>query len=111
MDERERGSLLPLLAMILLMATSLALAVGRLGEAAVARAQARTAADAAALAGAAQGRTAAVDTARDNGARVLGYRDLGREVEVTVEWGAARARARARTDGNRAIDGMTRPRG
>ena len=40
MNEAERGSLLPLLAVVLLMAATLVVAVGRLGEAAVARARA-----------------------------------------------------------------------
>lgn len=106
MDDGERGSLLPLLAAILLVAATLAVGVGRLGEAAVARAQARTAADAAALAGAAEGRNAATVTAAANGARLLDYETRGRDVRVTVRWGRARATARARAD-----DGVSRPAG
>jgi hypothetical protein len=98
MDDTERGSLLPLLGLILLLAATCALAIGRVGEAAVARARARTAADAAALAGAAEGRAAAVELARDNGARLTGYEVRGRDVRVTVRWGRAAAGARARAD-------------
>ena len=64
MNEAERGSLLPLLAVVLLVAATLVVAVGRLGEAAVARAHARAAADAAALAGAAESRAAAAASRR-----------------------------------------------
>src|SRR5207244_6971117 len=67
MNEVERGSVLPLLAVVLLVATALVVAIGRLGEAAVARAHARAAADAAALAGAAESRAAAAALAAANG--------------------------------------------
>ena len=103
MKDAERGSLLPVFAVILVVSATLALAVGRLGEAAVARAHAQTAADAAALAGAADGRTAATATAAANGARLVAFEPLGRDVRVTVEWGPARATARATSEG-----GMTR---
>jgi hypothetical protein len=96
MNEAERGSLLPLLAVILVLAASLMLAIGRLGEAAVARARARSAADAAALAGAADDRAAATAMAEANGARLLVYEPRGRDVRVTVQWGRVRATARAR---------------
>src|SRR2546425_13303290 len=72
MNEAERGSLLPLLAVILVLAATVMLAIGRLGEAAVARARARSAADAAALAGAADDRAAATAMAGANGAHLLG---------------------------------------
>ena len=99
MNEPERGSLLPLLAVILLVAATLVVAVGRLGEAAVARAHARAAADAAALAGAADDRAAASAMAEANGAHLLVYEPRGPDVRVTVKWGGARATARARTAG------------
>ena len=99
MNEVERGSVLPLLAVVLLVATALVVAIGRLGEAAVARAHARAAADAAALAGAAESRAAAAALAAANGARVLTYEPRGRDVRVTVQWGAAHATARARAPG------------
>jgi hypothetical protein len=96
MDEAERGSLLPLLAVTLVVAASLVVAVGRLGEAASARAHARAAADAAALAGAADDRAAAAELAEANGAHLVMYEHRGRDVRVTVQWGGARATARAR---------------
>ena len=99
MNEAERGSVLPLLAVVLLLAATLVMAIGRLGEAAVARAHARAAADAAALAGAAESRAAATTLAAANGARVLTYEARGRDVRVTVQWGAAHATARARAPG------------
>ena len=54
MWRRERGSVAPLLAVLVVAAGAAALGLGRIGGAAVARAQARTAADAAALARAEQ---------------------------------------------------------
>jgi hypothetical protein len=62
-------------------------------------ARARTAADAAALAGAAEGRPAAAALARVNGGRLVAYRAEGPSVVVTVAVGRARATARARQDG------------
>ena len=59
MWRRERGSVAPLLAVLVVAAGAAALGLGKIGGAAVARAQARTAADAAALAGAADGEQAA----------------------------------------------------
>lgn len=97
MNEAERGSLLPLLAVILVVAATLIVAIGRLGEAAAARAHARAAADAAALAGAAEDRAAAATMAEANGAHLLMYEPRGRDVRVTVRWGGARATARARS--------------
>ena len=99
MNEPERGSLLPLLAVVLLVAATLVVAVGRLGEAAVARAHARAAADAAALAGAAEDRATARAVAAANGAELLTYEPRGHDVRVTVRWGGARATARARPAG------------
>nr|QEO74245.1 hypothetical protein [uncultured bacterium] len=73
--------------------------MGRLGEAAVARATARTAADAAALAGAADGETAAREVAAANRASVLHYEVLGQDTRVTVRLGSAEAVGRARREG------------
>jgi hypothetical protein len=72
--------------------------LGRLGQAAVARASARTAADAAALAGAAEGEQAAREVASANGATVLRYEVLGDDTRVTVRLGDAEAVARARRE-------------
>ena len=91
----ERGSTTPLIALLVLAAGGLCLGLGRMGGVAVARAQARTAADAAALAGAAEGRAAASSVAEANGARLTGWEVEGREVEVAVVIGEVGARARA----------------
>ncbi len=90
-----RGSLTPLIAVIVLTAGGSALLIGRLGGAAVARAQARTAADAAALAGAAEGRPAAEMVAVANGGRLVEFRSSGLRTSVVVVVGPARARATA----------------
>ncbi len=92
----EGGQILPLMAVVIVLAGVLCLAVGRVGAAAVARAQAVTAADAAALAGVAEGRGAAASAAHWNGGRLVSYEELGTDVRVRVELGGARATARAR---------------
>ena len=94
----ERGSVLPLVALAAVIAGGGALLLGRLGEAAVSRAAARTAADAAALAGAADGEQAARDVATVNGATVLRFEVLGQDTRVTVRLGGAEAVGRARRD-------------
>jgi hypothetical protein len=90
------GQTLVLVVGILVLAAVLMLGIARLGTAAVERAHARTAADAAALAGAAQGRPAAERLARRNGARLVAYRTIGADVVVTVRFGRTRVTARAR---------------
>jgi hypothetical protein len=77
------------------LAAAVAVLIANLGVAAVQRAQARTAADAAALAGAAEGEAAARQVAADNGAELVGYAVDGTIVEVVVTRGRARARATA----------------
>jgi hypothetical protein len=94
----QRGSVLPVVALAMVMAGGGVVVLGRLGEAAVARASARTAADAAALAGAAEGEQAARQVAAANGATVLRYESLGDDTRVTVQIGAARAVGRARRE-------------
>lgn len=92
---RERGSVLPLVALLVVATGGLCLVLGRLGGEAVAAARARTAADAAALAGAAEGEAAARAVARANGAElVVGQRRGGAfvaEVRVSGETATARA--------------------
>lgn len=97
-DRRERGSVLPLVALAAVIAGGGALLLGRLGEAAVTRAAARTAADAAALAGAAEGEPAARQVAAANGATVLRFEVMGPDTRVTVRVGDAEAVGRARRD-------------
>ena len=92
----QRGSITPLVALAMVAAGGAALLLGRLGEVGVARAAARTAADASALAGAAEGEAAARQVASANGAVLLRYEVLGQDTRVTVRQGQAEAAARAR---------------
>ncbi len=92
----EDGQVLPLVAVLMVAVGLACLALGRAGGAAVARAQAVTAADAAALAGAASGREAASAAAQWNGARLVSFEKLGSDARARVELGGARAVARAR---------------
>jgi len=94
----EKGSTVPLLAVLVLAAGGAIVLLGRIGGAAVDRASARTAADAAALAGAAEGRGAAGSVAGADGGRIESYRELGVETEVRVRVGSATAVARARRE-------------
>ena len=94
----QRGSVLPLVALAVVIAGGGAVVLGRLGEAAVSRAAARTAADAAALAGAADGERAANEVAAANGATVLRFEVMGADTRVTVRVGRAEAVGRARRD-------------
>lgn len=103
----ERGQALPLLVVVLVLAAAVAVVVADLGSAAVQRARARTAADAAALAGAAEGEAAARSVAADNGAEVVSFAVAGEIVEVVVVLGDARARATA--EGRRTTPGSASP--
>jgi hypothetical protein len=87
-----------LIALLVLAAGGAVVLLGRVGGAAVDRASARTAADAAALAGAAEGRAAAERLATADGGRIVSYRQQGMETEVRVRVGQASALARARRD-------------
>ena len=93
---RQRGSVLPLVALAMVMAGGGALLLGRIGEATVSRAQARSAADAAALAGAAEGEQAAREVAEANGATVVRFETVGQDTRVTVRIGSSEAIGRAR---------------
>jgi uncharacterized membrane protein len=95
----DRGQLLPFYALIVLVAGAAMLLVVHLGVLAVHRAHARTAADAAALAGAADGRTSADEVARANGAVLESFVAVGPDVEVRVRVGTTHATARAHRDG------------
>jgi outer membrane lipoprotein SlyB len=68
----------------------------RLAAATTERARAQAAADASALAGAADGRDAAVHLASRNGATLEVYREVGNDVTVVVSVGQATATAIAR---------------
>lgn len=91
----ERGQALPLLALVLVLAAAAAVVVADLGAAAVHRARARTAADAAALAGAVDGEPAARSIADANGAALVSFLRDGPIVVVIVQHGPARASATA----------------
>ena len=95
----DRGQLLPLYAVVVLVACVAMLLLVRLGVIATHRAHARTAADAAALAGAAEGRDAAEQVATANGAVLESFEADGDEVEVRVRVDNSHARARARREG------------
>jgi hypothetical protein len=100
----ERGQVLPLVALLMVAMGGSAVLLVRLGGVAADRAQASAAADAAALAGAAEGRPAAERLAAANGAQVRSYREEGSDTEVWVSVGRAGATARATRTG---IEGAT----
>jgi hypothetical protein len=92
----DAGSAVVVAAAVLAIAAVLAVGVVRVGGVVTDRARAHTAADAAALAGAAEGREAAVEVADANGGALVEFVDVGEEVEVTVRIGDVEAVARAR---------------
>ena len=91
----ERGSVVPIVALLALAIGGLAVAVGRVGADVVVSARARAAADAAALAGAAAGEDSARRLAEANGGRLVHYEAEGAAVQVEVTVRGARAAARA----------------
>ena len=91
----DRGQVLPLLALVVVVAAGAAVLLAHLGGEVVDRARARNAADAAALAGVTGGRPAAAHAASVNGAVLDRFAEVGGQVEVTVHVGASRATARA----------------
>ena len=93
---RQRGQALPLLAVVVALAALVVFGLGRVGAVVVARAEAQTAADAAALVGAVHGRAAAEALAAANSGRLVSFAAAGREVEVVAEVRGEQARARAR---------------
>jgi hypothetical protein len=95
----DKGQAAPLVAGLIVVAGVVAFALAPFGEAVIDKAKARTAADAAALAGAAEGEQAAREMAAANGAELLDFESDGTTAEVTVAVGKARARARARREG------------
>ncbi len=99
-DARERGSVLPLVALLAVAVGGLCLGLGRFGGEAVTAGRARTAADAAALAGAAEGERAARAMARANGAELVEAEEDGAAFVARVRLGGEEATARA--EGRRA---------
>jgi hypothetical protein len=95
----DEGQATPLVIALIAIAVAVALALGPLTRHAGQRAQARTAADAAALAGAAEGEDAAREVAEANGATLLHWREDGEDVWVGVEVGDVQAAAKATREG------------
>ena len=91
----ERGSVTPLVALVMVAVGGLCVGLGRLGGDAVAEARAQAGADAAALAGAADGEDAARSLAEANGAVLVAFQVEGPEVQVRTRVGDAEAEARA----------------
>jgi len=94
----DRGQAVPVMLGLVAVAVVVLLALVPLVQAAQQRAAARNAADAAALAGAAEGEAAAREVASANGADLVGWRARGLDVWVVVTLGDARAEAKARRD-------------
>ncbi|GEM_PF-111261 len=92
----DRGQAVPLLVVVLAVAVTAMLMVAQLGGVVVDRERARTAADAAALAGVEGGRAAAEIEARANGGTLEAWVVSDGFSQVTVRVGRARATARAR---------------
>jgi hypothetical protein len=93
----ERGQAVPLAVAMLAIVTVALVALVPVGRALGDRARARTAADAAALAGAAEGEQAAGDLAAENGGELVEFDRTGDEVVVRVRVGDVEAYARARS--------------
>jgi hypothetical protein len=96
--KKDCGQAVILLLAVVVMAALSVLAVGLFSGRIVDRGQAQTAADASALAATTGGRSAAVRLAAANGARLIGYTEVGDAVTVVVEVDGEQATARA-TDG------------
>jgi len=90
-----RGQAIPLFLLVVLLAMVLVAFAARLGPTVDSAARARTAADAAALAGAANGPAEARRLAELNGATMISFEQRGTEVVVVVEVNDVRARAAA----------------
>jgi hypothetical protein len=91
----DAGQVVPLAAALMLLVVAALVALVPAAEALADRARASTAADAAALAGAAEGQDAARRLAVANGAELVSFRREGQEVVVRVRVGAVEAEARA----------------
>lgn len=95
-ERTDRGQAVPLAAAMVAVVAIALVGLVPAGRAVADRARARTAADAAALAGAAEGEQAARDLADVNGAELVDFARSGDEVVVRVRVGAVGASARAR---------------
>lgn len=101
----ERGQATPLVALLVLAIGGLIFGLARFGATTTHAAQAQAAADAAALAAAAEGRDAAEALARANGGDVATFEQLGADVQVRVRVGDTWAVARARRTGGGGVTG------
>lgn len=97
----DSGQVIPLAAALMVLVITALVALVPAGEVLADRARASTAADAAALAGAAEGEDAARALAEANGAELVEFRQEGEEVLVRARVGDVEASARAR--GRRAV--------
>ena len=95
MNRSDSGQVLPLVSVVLVLVTVVCVGLTRLGVGVAERARARTAADAAALAGARDGEDVAGEVASENHGELVAYVARDGEVEVTVRVGGSTARARA----------------
>ncbi len=92
----DRGQALPLVIGVAAIIATLILGVGWYAGTVIDAARARTAADAAALAGVVDhDRAAAASAARSNGGELVSFDEVGPDVMVSVRVGRAVARARA----------------
>ena len=98
--------MLPLIAVVIVLAGLSMAAVARFGGITIDRARASAAADAAALAGAAEGRGAADALARANRAEMQRYEELGDDTRVRVRVGRVTATARAHGTGGSGDAGL-----
>lgn len=94
----EDGSVVPLLVLVVVLASGVSFALGTMAQGAVNRAEAQSAADASALAGVVEGRSGAIDLARRNQAELVGFSAVGSGIQVTVERNGVRAEAAAVVD-------------
>lgn len=101
----EQGQILPLICLLLLATAGSVLVLSQMGQVAAERAKARTAADAVALAGALDGKPAAISVARANGAHLDVYGEEGDLVRVVVSFGRASASAAAARE-DELLDGL-----
>jgi hypothetical protein len=92
---RDRGQAVPIVVGVAAVLAVLAVAIARFGAGLHDAARARTAADAAALAGVEGGRSDAAALAAANGGVLESFRREGDDVVVVVQVGRARASARA----------------
>lgn len=91
----DRGQAIPLVVAVVALAAVALIALGRFAAGTVDAARARTAADAAALAGAGAGRPAATTVAQANGGTLESFVTVGDDVVVRVRVGRAVVEARA----------------